>query len=109
MNFKEQIQQGIPSILPEKKEYDKSINHAPKRKEILTNEEKELALRNALRYFDPKHHAILLPEFREELENYGDRKSTRLNSSHVRISYAVFCLKKKKKNNKNNTNHLKKA
>lgn len=71
MNFKEQIQQGIPSILPEKKEYDKSINHAPKRKEILTNEEKELALRNALRYFDPKHHAILLPEFREELENYG--------------------------------------
>lgn len=71
MNFKEQIQQGIPSILPGKKEYDKNINHAPKRKEILTNEEKELALRNALRYFDPKHHAILLPEFREELENYG--------------------------------------
>ncbi|KXN98582.1 urocanate hydratase [Aequorivita aquimaris] len=71
MTFKEQIQQGIPSILPEKKPYDQSINHAPKRKEILSKEEKELALRNALRYFEPKHHATLLPEFREELEKYG--------------------------------------
>lgn len=71
MNFKEQIQQGIPSVLPEKKPYDPSINHAPKRKEILSKEEKELALRNALRYFEPKHHATLLPEFREELEKYG--------------------------------------
>jgi urocanate hydratase len=49
MNFKEQIQQGIPSVLPEKKPHDPSINHAPKRKEILSKEEKELALRNALR------------------------------------------------------------
>ncbi|OAD90922.1 urocanate hydratase [Aequorivita soesokkakensis] len=71
MTFKEQIQQGIPSVLPEKKPYDPSINHAPKRKEILSKEEKELALRNALRYFEPKHHATLLPEFREELEKYG--------------------------------------
>ena len=71
MNFKEQIQQGITSILPEKKTYDPSINHAPKRKEILSKEEKELALRNALRYFEPKHHATLLPEFSEELEKYG--------------------------------------
>lgn len=71
MTFKEQIQQGIPSILPKKKPYDPSINHAPKRKEILSKEEKELALRNALRYFEPKHHATLLPEFREELEKYG--------------------------------------
>jgi urocanate hydratase len=71
MTFKEQIQQGIPSVLPEKKSYDPSINHAPKRKEILSKEEKELALRNALRYFEPKHHATLLPEFREELEKYG--------------------------------------
>lgn len=71
MNFKEQIQQGIPSILPEKKEYDKNVNHAPKRKDILSQEEKELALRNALRYFEPEHHATLLPEFREELEKYG--------------------------------------
>jgi urocanate hydratase len=71
MNFKEQIQQGIPSILPEKKAYEKDINHAPKRKDILSKDEKELALRNALRYFEPKHHATLLPEFREELEQYG--------------------------------------
>jgi urocanate hydratase len=71
MNFKALIQQGIPSILPPKKEYDPSINHAPKRKEILTPEEKELALRNALRYFDTQHHAVLLPEFAEELEAYG--------------------------------------
>jgi len=71
MNFKEQIQQGIPSILPEKKAYDTTVNHAPKRKEILTEDEKELALRNALRYFEPKHHATLLPEFKEELEKYG--------------------------------------
>src|SRR5690606_29870497 len=71
MTFKEQIQQGIPSVLPEKKPYDPSINHAPKRKEILSKEEKELALRNALRYFEPKQHATLLPEFRKELEKYG--------------------------------------
>ncbi|OSY87278.1 urocanate hydratase [Tenacibaculum holothuriorum] len=71
MTFKEQIQQGIPNILPPKKEYDTTINHAPKRKEILTDEEKKLALRNALRYFDKKDHAELLPEFKEELEKYG--------------------------------------
>jgi len=71
MNFKEQILQGIPDQLPPIKEYDKSVNHAPKRKEILSEDEKELALRNALRYFDPKHHATLLPEFRTELDTYG--------------------------------------
>ncbi|CAL2075743.1 Urocanate hydratase [Tenacibaculum sp. 190524A05c] len=71
MTFKEQIKQGIPSVLPLKKEYDTTINHAPKRKEILTKEEKQLALRNALRYFDKKHHEELLPEFSEELEKYG--------------------------------------
>ena len=71
MTFKEQIKQGIPNHLPPKKEYDTSINHAPKRKEILTAEEKKLALKNALRYFDAKHHAELLPEFAEELEKYG--------------------------------------
>jgi len=70
MTFKEQIQQGIPSILPPKKRYDPAINHAPKRKEILSAEEKKLALKNALRYFDPKHHAELIPEFSEELETY---------------------------------------
>ncbi|WP_440069726.1 urocanate hydratase [Tenacibaculum discolor] len=71
MTFKEQIKQGIPTALPPKKEYDTTINHAPKRKEILTEEEKKLALRNALRYFDKKHHEELLPEFAEELEKYG--------------------------------------
>jgi urocanate hydratase len=71
MTFKEQIRQGIPAILPSKKDYDISINHAPKRKEILSTDEKKLALRNALRYFDEKHHAELLPEFVEELEKYG--------------------------------------
>lgn len=71
MTFKEQIKQGIPTTLPPKKEYDITINHAPKRKEILTDEEKKLALRNALRYFDKQHHEELLPEFAEELEKYG--------------------------------------
>lgn len=71
ITFKEQIQQGIPLTLPKPKPYDSSINHAPKRKEILTETEKRLALRNALRYFDAKHHKTLLPEFKEELETYG--------------------------------------
>jgi urocanate hydratase len=71
MTFKEEIRQGIPAILPNKKEYDLEINHAPKRKSILSPQEKKLALRNALRYFDKCHHEILLPEFAEELEKYG--------------------------------------
>ena len=71
MTFKELIQQGIPSELPDKRDYESSINHAPKRKDILSKDEKELALRNALRYFDAKHHSVLLPEFAEELETYG--------------------------------------
>lgn len=69
--FQQQIQQGIPTELPQTKPYDPKINHAPKRKEILNEEEKKLALKNALRYFEPKFHAELLPEFREELEKYG--------------------------------------
>ncbi|TVZ28589.1 urocanate hydratase [Gillisia sp. Hel_I_86] len=71
MNFKDLILQGIPSTLPEKRTYDPSVNHAPKRKEILNAEEKNLALRNALRYFDPEHHTTLIAEFKEELETYG--------------------------------------
>lgn len=71
MTFKEQIQEGIPSVLPEAKQYDPTINHAPKRKEILSAEEKKLALRNALRYFEPKHHEVLINEFSDELEKYG--------------------------------------
>ncbi len=69
--FKKEIQTGIPDTLPEMPAYDTSINHAPKRKDILTAAEKRLALRNALRYF-PKHlHAQLAPEFAEELHKYG--------------------------------------
>jgi urocanate hydratase len=71
MTFQQQIQQGIPNTLPQPKPYDTAVNHAPKRKEILTEEEKKLALGNALRYFEPQHHATLLPEFKQELETYG--------------------------------------
>ena len=71
MTFQEQIQQGIPTLLPQPKPYEANINHAPKRKEILSAEEKKLALRNALRYFDAKHHAELITEFKAELETYG--------------------------------------
>lgn len=71
MTFKEEILQGIPSELPSPKPFDNQINHAPKRKEILSQEEKNLALKNALRYFEPKHHKTLIPEFKEELETYG--------------------------------------
>ncbi len=65
------IRAGIPDILPEPQAYDTTINHAPKRKDILTSEEKKLALRNALRYFPKKFHATLAPEFAEELHKYG--------------------------------------
>ena len=65
------IRAGIPETLPEPQAYDTSINHAPKRKDILTAEEKKLALRNALRYFPKKFHATLAPEFANELETYG--------------------------------------
>ena len=69
--FQNQIKAGIPDVLPPVKPYDTTINHAPRRKDILTAEQKELALRNALRYFEPKHHATLAPEFAEELSRYG--------------------------------------
>lgn len=69
--FQQAIREGIPDTLPALQPYDNNINHAPKRKDILTTEEKRLALRNALRYF-PKHlHAQLAPEFVEELNKYG--------------------------------------
>ena len=69
--FQQSIREGIPAELPAPKAYEPEINHAPKRKDILTKEEKKLAICNALRYFDPKHHAVLAPEFAEELEKYG--------------------------------------
>ena len=71
MTFQEEILEGIPDQLPDPKPYDPDVNHAPKRKEILTDYEKELALRNALRYFPSELHSSLLPEFAEELESYG--------------------------------------
>ena len=85
MTFKELIQQGIPSELPDKRDYESSINHAPKRKDILSKDEKELALRNALRYFDAKHHSVLLPEFAEELETYG-----RIYMYRFRPTYSMY-------------------
>ena len=85
MTFKELIQQGIPDVLPDKRDYESSINHAPKRKDILSKDEKELALRNALRYFDAKHHSVLLPEFAEELETYG-----RIYMYRFRPTYSMY-------------------
>jgi urocanate hydratase len=71
MTFQEQIQEGIPQTLPQPKTYDPAVNHAPKRKDILSADEKKLALRNALRYFEPQHHEVLAKEFAAELETYG--------------------------------------
>ncbi len=71
LSFKDLVLRGIPDELPEPKPYDAGINHAPKRKDVLSAEEKKLAIRNALRYFDKKHHAILSREFAAELTAYG--------------------------------------
>ena len=71
MTLKEEILQGIPEELPELKPYDNSVNHAPRRKDILTPEEKVLAIKNALRYFPARHHKVLAKEFAEELKRYG--------------------------------------
>jgi urocanate hydratase len=69
--FNEQILNGIPDELPPVKAYDQSVSHAPKRKDILSAEEKKLAIANALRYFHPKHHTVLAKEFYDELLTYG--------------------------------------
>lgn len=71
IHFKDEIKQGIPAELPSPKVHDSHANHAPIRKKILSKEEEILALKNALRYFEPKHHAILLPEFKDELNRFG--------------------------------------
>ncbi|MDR0194696.1 MAG: urocanate hydratase [Myroides sp.] len=85
MTFQEHILQGIPTVLPPKKEYDLSINHAPKRKEILSEDEKVLALKNALRYFPSENHSTLIPEFKEELEKYG-----RIYMYRLRPDYKMY-------------------
>jgi urocanate hydratase len=71
ISFADEIKQGIPSVLPNPKPWDPAVNHAPKRKEILSNTEKKLAIANALRYFPKEDHAILAPEFAQELKTYG--------------------------------------
>ena len=85
-SFQEEILAGIPQdSLPEQKPYDTTVNHAPKRKDILTEAEKELALRNALRYFPPQLHAQLAPEFARELKDYG-----RIYMYRYRPSYRIY-------------------
>ena len=83
--FQQQILQGIPDAIPAAKPWEPSVNHAPKRKHILTPDEKRLALRNALRYFDPKHHAALAPEFAQELEEHG-----RIYMYRYRPDYEIY-------------------
>ena len=83
--FQQEILAGIGTTLPEAKPYDPSINHAPKRKDILTDEEKVLALKNALRYFPKELHAALAPEFAQELKDYG-----RIYMYRYRPSYDIY-------------------
>lgn len=85
MNFKEEILAGIPEKLPAPKTFEKEVNRAPRRKDILSEEEKKLALRNALRYFLPVHHPILLPEFLQELNSYG-----RIYMYRFRPDYEIY-------------------
>ena len=83
--FQEEILEGIPARLPEPKLYDTGVNHAPRRKDILSAQQKKLALRNALRYFPKEQHAVLAPEFAEELKRYG-----RIYMYRFRPSYAMY-------------------
>ncbi|MBK9285573.1 MAG: urocanate hydratase [Sphingobacteriaceae bacterium] len=84
-DFKKTILTGIPNELPELKPHDPNINHAPKRKDILSTVEKRLAIKNALRYFDKKHHPVLAPEFAEELKKFG-----RIYMYRFRPDYKVY-------------------
>ena len=84
-DFKKQILQGIPDELPAAKPFDATLNHAPKRKDILNKEEKKLAIRNALRYFNKKHHAVLAKEFANELKEYG-----RIYMYRFRPDYKIY-------------------
>ena len=83
--FRAAVLEGIPEELPQPKPYDESINHAPKRKDILTDKEKALALKNALRYFPARHHAVLAKEFAHELKTYG-----RIYMYRFRPDYPMF-------------------
>ena len=88
-SFKEQIKQGIPAKLPPMPEWNDQVSHAPKRKEILSTEEKKLAVANALRYFDKKHHAVLAQEFANELEKYGRIYMYRFKPSYAMHARAI--------------------
>ena len=88
-DFQKEILAGIPDVLPARREYDKSANHAPKRKDILTDEEKKLALANALRYFPQKHHAELAPEFLDELKRFGRIYMYRLRPAYEMHARAI--------------------
>jgi urocanate hydratase len=83
--FQNAIKQGIPNELPDLKPYDNTVSRAPKREHLLNEPEKKLALKNALRYFDTKHHTVLAPEFAEELEVYG-----RIYMNRFRPDYNMF-------------------
>lgn len=83
--FKQTILQGIPNYLPEVKPFDTSVNHAPKRKNILSVNEEKLALKNALRYFPVNLHAVLAPEFLNELHEFG-----RIYMYRYRPDYEIF-------------------
>ena len=83
ITFKEEIIQGIPNALPISQAFDSDINRAPKRKEILSSEEKQLAVRNALRYFPKEHHEILAKEFAAELHEFGRIYMFRYRPQHA--------------------------
>ena len=83
--FQSAIKQGIPATLPQLPQYDPKVNHAPVRKDILSGSDKKLAIRNALRYFDTQHHAVLAKEFAEELKSYG-----RIYMFRFRPEYDMF-------------------
>ncbi len=83
--FQKSIIEGIPSTLPKPLPYDSTVNHAPIRKEILSQDEKKLAIKNALRYFPSNFHAVLAKEFTEELKKYG-----RIYMYRFRPTYAMY-------------------
>jgi urocanate hydratase len=85
MTFKDQIKEGIPNNLPKRINLDPTINHAPKREEVLSADEKKLAISNALRYFDKIHHETLYEEFKDELNQYG-----RIYMYRLRPSYEMY-------------------
>lgn len=83
--FQSSILEGIPSVLPPKASFHSDLNHAPKRKDILSKDEKKLALKNALRYFPKEQHAELIPDFKEELDTFG-----RIYMYRFRPEYAMY-------------------